>query len=251
MSKILTMCLLAALLLTVSLTPAVAEDNEAWNNLLTKTVDSIDKLTAPAAQLTVNGSATVTAAPDQATLMLGVTQQGSNVGKTQQAVNTAIAAIIEALQGQGIAPEQMATADYSISPTYDYSENAPVLTGYQVTSMLRVTVDDFAQVGAVIDAATAAGANQTGGISFGVKDREAMYRQALAEAVDAARGKASLLAQAAGKQLGDLLSMTEDGGGSPVYRVFALDAKEMAGGTQVLGGTVEVGAQVTLVFNLK
>lgn len=251
MNKRLGIGLLVALLLTCSLTSALAEGNEAWNDFMAKTADSIDKLTAPAAQLTVNGSASVTAAPDQATLALGVTLQGENVDEVQREVNTTIAAIIKALQGQGITEDQLVTADYSIYPNYDYATNTPQLTGYQVTSMLRVQVDDFAKVGAVIDAATAAGANQTGGISFDTKDREAMYQQALAEAVAAAQGKAALLAQAAGRPLGDLLSLTEGGGSSLVYRTMALATKDMANETQVLGGSIEVGAQVTMVFQLK
>ena len=83
---------------------------------------------------------------------------------------TTLDAVIEALHGIGIAPEDIVTENLSVSPMYDYQYGklgeSQTVIGYQVENRLRVTVRDVNQVGAVMDAGVAAGANEAFGITF-------------------------------------------------------------------------------------
>jgi len=61
-----------------------------------------------------------------------------------------------------------------------------------------VRLKNIANIGPTIDAATGAGANSIGGISFGLLDPKPHENTLLAEAVKNAREKADIMAKAAG-----------------------------------------------------
>jgi uncharacterized protein YggE len=81
---------------------------------------------------------------------------------------------------------------------------------YHARNTLRVNVREPSRVGEIVDAATRAGATIAGGFSFQVSDEAAARRTLLEAAGKDARSKAETLAAAAGKQVGDPISITED-----------------------------------------
>ena len=110
-------------------------------------------------------------------------------------------------------------------------------------------VRDLAQVGAVIDAAVAAGANSVSGPSLSRDDQDHLYRDAMEDAVAKARLKATTLARAAGRSLGEIRSLSEETVGSgPIAYDGAAFAKAAPGSTPIEAGTSEVTASVRVVF---
>ncbi len=71
----------------------------------------------------------------------------------------------------------------SSTRVYDYSGNTPSLTGYQATNLVTVTVRDITKTGAVVDAATGAGATDVSSISFRLDDQVAAEAAAREKAV--------------------------------------------------------------------
>ncbi len=246
---------LAAVLCVALALPALATEPTPENllgDLMGQTMASIEGMIPAKGQLTVTGSATVPAVPDRARVTIGVVAEDKTVAKAQQQTNATTEAVVAALKAAGIAEDKLRTSDYSINPMYDYgSMGGSKLTGYQVYSMLQVQIDDFATIGAVIDAATAAGANQINGITFDTSAREQLYADALASAIAAAREKARGMAEAAGKQLGDLVTLSEGGGSGPVYRNYAMDMVAGKAETQIQAGSIDISADVTMTFAIQ
>ena len=201
--------LLASALLLCAGTPALASGNDAWVALMDKTVTSIGQLTADSCELTVTGTSSIAAEPDKATIMLGISIEDVSVSVAQARVNATMQAILDSLKILGIEQTKMSTSNYSVYPTYDYSQEPAAVRGYQVNNMLTVQVNEFALISQVIDRAVQAGANQVHGLSFDTSKRSELYREALQSAISAAREKALLMAFATGKQLGNLRSVTE------------------------------------------
>ena len=112
-------------------------------------------------------------------------------------------------------------------------------------------------VGSLIDAAFAAGANTLDNVQFTVQDDTQAREQALTMAVEDARRKADVLASAAGLQVASIESISE--GGVSVYdsmRNYAADtvmaAEESGGaGTLVQAALVSVDAMVSMEFELQ
>lgn len=61
----------------------------------------------------------------------------------------------------------------------------------------------------ILDAAVQHGANQIGGISFGIQSKDSLLDKARQDAINDAKRKAEKAAQAAGLKLGRVLSLSE------------------------------------------
>ena len=118
--------------------------------------------------ITVSGSGAVSAIPDVADVLLGVSAQKPTVAAAQAAAAVAMTAAIAAIRKSGIADRDIATINVSLNPVYDQSPNRPQprLIGHEFSNTVRVTVRDVAKLAAVVDDAIAAGATTVDGISF-------------------------------------------------------------------------------------
>ena len=201
--------------------------------------------------VTVTGTATIKAAPDEAVVSLGVQTQANTAqgALTENAVR--MTAVLNALADEGIDKSDIATSYVSLYPTY--GQNGQEVTGYQASNQIDVTVRDLSKVGRVIDAAVGAGANLTNGITFQLSDQNQGVNQALADAVKNARDKAETLAAAGNASLGDVVTIQE---GTPpsVYPPIMYDRALAAGAastpTPIQPPTLETQVTVTVTWAL-
>jgi uncharacterized protein YggE len=196
-----------------------------------------DTATAPHAVTTL-GHGVVTVVPDEATISAGVRTDAPTATQALARNADLMTKVVAALKKAG--GENLQTQQVSLFPQTDPQG---AITGYtaQNTVSARTKV---ANAGALIDAAVAAGANTVDGPSLDVSDTTALYRQALAKAIDDAKAKATALAQAGGFGVGAVLSVTEQGGQPPI----AFSAKAADSGTPVEAGTQDVTADVQVSF---
>ena len=194
--------------------------------------------------------------PDIARLTAGVTTQDKNQAQATQDNARKMTALLAAIKGLKIADKDIQTQGYSVEPQYDYNNgHGPILTGYQVTNSVQVTLHDLPQAGALIDAATQAGASQVNGVSYELSDPAAAQEQALRRAVTDARQRASAMADALGVGLGSPLSLNDGEAAAPVQplfqmRVMAMAAPAAAPATPISTQEITVTADVTLVYAL-
>ena len=203
--------------------------------------------------LTVQGTGSVKVESDRAGISLGVREVDEEVLKAQNKVNEKIAAIIEALKAMGVSGDDISTNGIGIYPNYNYDEGETIV-GYTAYNTLYLTVKDVNNTGAYVDAAFAAGANSLDYVEFSAADTEAADAKALTLAVESAREKAQVLADAAGVKLGGILEIRDsaDTGfdGSGIYAKNAV-AEEAAAGTSVLASKQTVSATVSITFALE
>ena len=204
------------------------------------------------ATITVTGSASVTLKADYARISVGVSSKAATVEQAANENNAAIFAVIEALKEAGVAEEDIATSNYSVYAEYDYASfGGQKLTGYNVTNQLTVIIRDMAHIGATLDKATAAGANNIYNIEFLSTKADEAQDEATVYAVQDAMRRAKLLASAAGLNLGGIKSISDTvasyGIGTRSY-ASKLDA---ATGNSIQPDDTSVSASVTIVFELK
>lgn len=209
---------------------------------------------APQHTLSVSGTGSVSVKPDVADVTVGVTIQRDTAGDAAADAANAMDAVVTAIKGLGIAEEDIQTTSLSLSPVYDYDRTPYRLVGYTANNMVTVTVRDITQTGAVIDAATGAGATDVNSITFRVADQAAAETQAREQAVKMARAKADTIAAAAGTQITGIISISETSAPVP-YPVFygesvAGAARDAAAPTPVLTGTVDVEVSVSIVYQI-
>ena len=93
--------------------------------------------------LQVSGSETLQAAPDQATITLGVITEDQDPQQAQQANSQSISQVITALQSIGISDEQLKTSEYRIDPQYDYIDGKEMFKNYKVHYIIQVQTTDI------------------------------------------------------------------------------------------------------------
>jgi uncharacterized protein YggE len=157
----------------------------------------------------------------------------------------AMAKVIQALKDAGIAKKDLQTEFVSVNPRYD--GEGQKITGYSASNSVSALVRGLSDVGDVIDAAVAAGANNVSGPSLARDDQDKLYRDALEKAVADAREKAAALARAAGVSLGEVRSLAESPE-SPGPIVYGAAMRAMDAGTPIEPGTAEITATVRVVF---
>jgi uncharacterized protein YggE len=193
-------------------------------------------------------------APDMASIVLGVSNQGPTAAEALRANAERMNAVIAALKKAGIEGRDLQTSNLSINPQYVYEQNQPPkLSGYEASNQLTVTVNDLARLGAVIDATVSAGATNVSQISFGLKNPVSAENTARVAAVKALQDKASLYASATGYHINRLVSLSEGGGYVPSPRPpIPMMAMKAAGdsGTPVETGELKVRIDVTGMFEL-
>ncbi|MBK9124132.1 MAG: SIMPL domain-containing protein [Chloroflexi bacterium] len=205
----------------------------------------------PANTITVFGSAEAAGTPDQATLELGVDTFTTSVSEAFDASNETVRTIVAEIVALGVAEEDIQTANLSVYSTTRYTPETGDQQGYQVSNTVRVLVRNVDLVDDIINTGIENGATSLYGLYFSVSDPAPLETIAREGAVAQARARAEALASLLGVQLGEVVSVREDFGGSvPVFYAGMERAQGGGGGAYVAPGQTSVTVNVTLTFEL-
>lgn len=205
--------------------------------------------------LTVTGTGTVSVPPDIVVVSLGVQTVGPDIARAVANNNEAAGAIQAAARELGVADDDIRTTYFYVSTQQQYDEFGNV-TGevtYWVDNTISLTLRDTSKLGDLLEAAVDAGANSISGVTFSVDDPSAAEEEARQEAVDDARQRAAMLAEAAGATLGEPISISTGSVSGPIPYYYGADAGlgVGGGGVPVSAGTTDVTVQVTVVYELQ
>jgi uncharacterized protein YggE len=136
----------------------------------------------------------------------------------------------------------------SVGP--DYDSGAERTDGFAATNSVSVRIRELDRAGAVLEAASRAGANQVHGPSLTREDRNGLEQKALERAVANARTRAQTLAEAAGVGVGRVTAIVEgvQAGGFYESRT-AVDTASAE--VPIEKGTEEIQATVTVTFAIE
>jgi len=191
----------------------------------------------PHRMITVTGEGEVEAAPDMATLTLGVTEEDAEAVVAMDAVTAAMGAVLERLAAEGIEARDLQTRSVQLHPVWaNRSSGSELLriSGYQVSNTVMVRARELAWLGAVMDAVLRDEANRFDGLSFGLANSEALTNEAQQNAV------ADALAKAAGGTLRPMVSISEAGIARP--RSVMMEAARSMDAVPVAAGELTVAA---------
>lgn len=207
--------------------------------------------------LTVTGQGEASAPPDQAQIMAGVQTVAATVIESTRQNQAAVEKIMRSLEDQGIEPADIQTSGYNVwaEQRHDPRGSGEItLTGYGVSNVVNVVVRDIDRVGEVLAAVTNAGANSIHGVQFMVEDTAALEQRARAEAMAHARAQAESLAELAGVELGEVLTISMSSGGGqprPMGVRFAAQMAEAAPVPGISPGQLDVVVQVHVTFVIR
>lgn len=211
-------------------------------------------------RITVVGDSQTKVAPDTALITFSVVTQGKQALDVQQenarkseAVKTAVEAIKEN------AEIEVKTSNYNLSPDYDYSGKMPKISGYEVKNTVSISINDLTQVGAVIDAATRAGANSVEGIRFVLGETSPAQGDALGLATKQALAKAESIAKSLNGRVVRVLETHEFGAPqlpSSSERYAAMNSNmsvdfKQSYSTPIQSGSLDIQSKIVLVVEVE
>ncbi len=233
---------------------ASAEDVAAAARMAAEAVNRDSSI--PGQGIVVSGTGVASAEPDLARINLGVQVLSPSVGEALNTANTSLESILSVLANYNVDESDTQTRYFNINTQYDYSgEGAPTVTGYQITNELSVNVRDIESLGDLITDIVDSGGNpvRVNGISFAIEDTTALEDQALAEAIADAKARAERMAELTGVTLGDLVTVSQAGGASPVAQPVAFAAESLARSapTPIRTGDLEITINIQALYTIQ
>ena len=213
--------------------------------------DTADTESTDRQSIQVSATGTAEAEPDQAVVRVAVTAEGEEIASVRDDLATGSAELTDALDELDVDYE---TTDYNIrQPRVPQEEREQ--PPYEGVHAYEVTIDDPDDVGAVIDAATGAGA-EVGNVQLTLSDRRRtnLRDDAIEAAMKDARRQADTIAEAGDLSVTGVSTVdASQQRFSPVSfetaRSFAEDQDGGAPPTEIQTGEVSVTYSVTVTYN--
>jgi hypothetical protein len=204
----------------------------------------------PEKTISLSGSGSSSAKADLSKVILGVITEDSDASDATSENAELMNSVIEAILGQGITEEDIKTVTYSVNPRYDWETRQT--TGYVVTNLIQIEIQDLDIVGAVIDSATEAGANSVQGVTFNLSDGKAqeLKMEAYQAALEDARSKADVIANTLGLEITGVHSVTESSY-SPITPFRGFEAADSSAKTPIIEGDLSVTVNIHIVYTFQ
>lgn len=211
-------------------------------------------------KLSLNGQAVLYKPADQMKLTIGLTTIGKDAETALKENSEKMQKIINELLSSGLTKSEYQTGQFSIHPTFTpYPKNPPTdwkpsINGYEVTNTIQVKTEKIHQIGALIDAASRAGANKIEDIQATLKDESNFWAEAIALATKSAIEYSQVMAEAANVKLLRLLSISlnethvRPPPPQPMANMLYKAAAEAS--TPIEPGNIEIKAHVTVVYEI-
>jgi uncharacterized protein len=215
--------------------------------------------------ITVNGEAEIKVSPDEVLLSVGVETDNLDIARARAENDTRVKAIVDAAVGQGVRAEQIRTEFLDIQPRYKDEYDRRTFLGYFARRSLSITLKDVSRFEGLLSSVLTAGANYVHGVDFRTSQLRTHRDAARANAIRAAREKASDMAAALGVSLGAPVSLQEGYSGwwSPytswwgarmngVMLQNVMQDRRGAGAPEgpLVPGQISVSASVSVTFEL-
>ena len=240
MRRIIVVALAAGAILVAACTPEVTVQNDTSG-------------TPTPSGIAVSGRGEVYGTPDTLQMSFGVSVLRPTVQQAVTDAATLADGLISTLEANGVATDDIQTANYSIYPEYDYRNDRQVIRGYRVNNTVTAKIRDIGSAGSVIDAAVAGGSDelQVSGVSFSIEDDEKLITVARDAAWVDAKAKAQQLADMAGLTLGKAVSITESFSSTPpmpLYRAYDELSAGAAAETPIEPGEQQIAVTIQVRF---
>lgn len=201
--------------------------------------------------ITVSGTGRAAAAPDVATVHVGISLVRSTVAEVTAEGSRLASDLVTRLRSEGLGDDDLQTSNYSVRAEHDHSRQPSRPIGYRLDNTLDVVVQDLDSLARLLDLAAQAGGDATtiGGIDFHHSDPDQLRSSARAAAWADGRARAEQLAELAGTTLGEARSIVE-GTAAPGGPMRA--ATMMADSAPPIeAGTVDVQVNLTIEFAIR
>jgi len=199
--------------------------------------------------VTVTGSGSVRVRPDLARVGISVQAAGAEAITALDRATETMTEVFAALAGQGIGEDDFATDGLTVQQAWANGQPS----GYECSQQLQLLLGELDAVGTVLRAVAAVGGDRLriNDLRLDIRDRSEGTEQARALAFADARARAEQYARLAGRQLGAVVSVSEQvGSAQPVRMARLAMAAAAAPAVPISAGGLDVQMSVTVQWAL-
>ena len=204
--------------------------------------------------IVTSGTASVAAVPDIATLAIEVNIAAKDAASAKKQADQRVAQYLSFLEQNGVAKNDISSANLRTQPDYDYQNGKSVLKGYRAVRTVEVTLRQLDKLNSLLDGALKAGLNEIRSVSLGVAKPDAYKDKARKAAIDDAIHQAQSLAAGFHSKLGPVYSVryhVSNYQPSPMVRMMKADAAPVSAQETYEQPTIQFDDQVDVVFQLQ
>ena len=224
----------------------------------------------PRSTVATTGTASQSVQPDRVSVNVGVETNGTTASEAVSRNADAMDRVISALRNLGIEENELATSSFNVYPIYEYRQPTQpcieiyppppecmpkqTIVGYGASNSVTVTLDvnsTSVNAGEAIDAAVGAGANTVNSAYFFISDalQEEIRSSLIRDAIDNARQRAELAADAVGHSVSGVHSINLNEVHFPAYYGrTAAEGDFAVAQTALLPGEQQVSTTINVIY---
>jgi uncharacterized protein YggE len=169
--------------------------------------------------LVVQADGTYEADPDLATMTFQIFSQDKDIKQAYAAATQSMQRIADLAGQNGLKKVDVTTGVLTVAPVYE-GDRKKRARSYYVQGNVVLRIRDFSRIGPILDGSVEDGVADFRSLAYSLADEEAAKKQAVAEAMRRAVGRASIALEQKGQKLGAL-------------RYMSLDVKQLVGVAQL------------------
>lgn len=159
--------------------------------------------------LVVQADGTYEADPDLATMTFQIFSQDKDIKHAYAAATQSMQRIVDLGSQNGLKKEDVTTGVLTVAPVYE-GDRKKRARSYYVQGNVVLRIRDFSRIGPILDGSVEDGVADFRSLTYSLADEEAAKKQAVAEAMRRAMGRASIALEQKGQKLGALRYMSLD-----------------------------------------
>ena len=224
----------------------------------------------PRSTVATTGTASQSVQPDRVSVNIGVETNGTTASEAVSRNADAMDRVISALRNLGIEENELATSSFNVYPIYEYRQPTQpcieiyppppecmpkqTIVGYGASNSITVTLDvnsTSVNAGEAIDAAVGAGANTVNSAYFFISNalQEEIRSSLIRDAIDNARQRAELAADAVGHSVSGVHSINLNEVHFPAYYGRTAAEGDLAvTQTALLPGEQQVSTTINVIY---
>jgi uncharacterized protein YggE len=157
--------------------------------------------------------------PDLATMTFQILSQDKDIKHAYAAATQSMQSIVDLAGRNGLKKEDVTTGVLTVAPVYE-GDRKKRARSYYVQGEVELRIRDFSRIGPILDGSVEDNVADFRSLTYSLADEEAAKKQAVAEAMRRAVGRASIALEQKGQKLGAL-------------RYMSLDVKQLVGVAQL------------------
>jgi uncharacterized protein YggE len=209
--------------------------------------------------ISVQGTAEINVAPDEAVLTLGVDSRDKMLGVAKSQNDARAKKVMKLALAAGVEQKDIQTSALRMGPMYS-DERVPRFLGYEVSQTIAITLKDVSKYEGLMTRLLEAGVNRVDDVNFRLHEPRKYKDEARSKAVTAAKEKAVAMAKELGQTVGKPWEVTEEnqdaypfiaGGMDKTRANSAYNTGEAAEESTIAPGQVTIRASVRVSFQLE